>query len=167
MQLQPFLILALYESGQTALRPGRSTNVVKVPNIHLIRSQVDLRDGPDLLENKSISALLVQPKVLNQQRSSAAKQLHGVIQYLIQQAARSVMNNRLSLMFLLYVSTSTGSSLRRYIQRHTNTSKLCQRCACLELLHTYVLGQNLLYLYVSVYTSLMMTLQRSKHVGGT
>jgi hypothetical protein len=44
------------------------------------------------------------------------------IQYLKQQIVQSVINNNLSLMFLLHVSTSTRSSSERYIQRHTSTA---------------------------------------------
>jgi hypothetical protein len=45
-----------------------------------------------------------------------------VVQYLIQQIRQSVINNHLSLMSLLHVSTSTKSSSGRYIQRHTSTA---------------------------------------------
>jgi hypothetical protein len=46
-----------------------------------------------------------------------------IIQYLIQQIAQSMINNLLSLMFLLHVSTFTKSSSGRYRQRHTRTAK--------------------------------------------
>jgi hypothetical protein len=44
-----------------------------------------------------------------------------IIQYLVQQIAQSIINEHLSVMFLLHVSTSTRSSSGRYIQRHTST----------------------------------------------
>jgi hypothetical protein len=63
-----------------------------------------------------------------------------IIQYLIQQIAQSIINNDLTFMLLLYVSTSTKLSSWRHIQSS---------------------------FYAFVYTFMMMALWRSKHVGGT
>jgi hypothetical protein len=61
----------------------------------------------------------------------------SIIQYLIQQIAQSEINNRLSLIFLLHVSTSTGSSSERYIQRHTSTADSVKD-VCVELKYNNV-----------------------------
>jgi len=44
------------------------------------------------------------------------------IQCLIKQTAQSMINNQMSLMSLLHVSTSASPSSGRYIQRHTSTA---------------------------------------------
>lgn len=58
--------------------------------------------------------------------------------HMIQQFARSVINNHLSLVILLRVSSSKGSSSGRYNQRHRNTADFSQSCACAELKHNIV-----------------------------
>ena len=45
-----------------------------------------------------------------------------IIQHSKHCLAQSITNNHLSRVFLLYASTSTGSSSERYIQRHASTA---------------------------------------------
>jgi len=44
----------------------------------------------------------------------------------MQQIAQSIINNHLSLMFLVNVSTSTVSSSRMFMQRHTSTENFVE-----------------------------------------
>jgi hypothetical protein len=56
------------------------------------------------------------------------KRRFGVTKYLIQQTAQSEINNHLSFISLLHVSTPTSSSSGKYIQRHIsieNSVKIC------------------------------------------
>jgi hypothetical protein len=46
-----------------------------------------------------------------------------IMHYLMQQIAQSVINNHLSLMFLLHISTCTRSSSGKFIQRPTSIAK--------------------------------------------
>jgi len=70
------------------------------------------------------------------------------------------MNNYLSRSSYMFLSPQGHYISWRYIQRKADkSSKFCQRRAHL--------WQKLLYLYAFVYSSLMKTLCRSKHIGGT
>ena len=73
---------------------------------------------------------------------------------------KCAINSNLSLMSLLHVSTSTRSSSGRDIQTHTNTENSVKN------VHVS-LTQFAAIFFVFVHTSLMMTLQRSKHVAET
>jgi len=102
------VFVALFVTVPVSAVPNDSSNVVRAASTDT-STVVRRQKNPTICKYSSFNVICFPCRTL-------------IIQRLIHRIAQSIINNHLSLIFLLHASTSTGSSSERYIQRHASTA---------------------------------------------